>query len=75
MIKKINIWSTPASFDRGSSFDADDKKLGEDKISDLSSSLFFLGLLFLIFSQISPGSKYSYKVSNFSTSILSQLLL
>ena len=75
MIKKINIWSTPASFDRGSSFDADDKKLGEDKTSDLSSSLFFAGSLFLIFSQISPGSKYSYKVSNFSTSILSQLLL
>ena len=39
MIKKRNIWSTPASFDRGPSFDADDKKLGEDKTSDLSPSL------------------------------------
>ena len=41
--KKRNNWSTPASFGRGPGFDAGDKKLGEDKRSDLSSFLHFAG--------------------------------
>ena len=66
---KINNWSTPASLGRGpDGFDAGDKKLGEDKTSDLPSSLSFAGSWYLIFSQFSPGSKYSYKILNFSTS-------
>ena len=66
--KKRNNWSTPASLGRGPGFDAGDEKLGEDKTSDLSSSLSFAGSWYLIFSQFSPGSKYSYKILNFSTS-------
>ena len=66
--KKRNNSSTPASLGRGPSFDAGDEKLGEDKASDLSSSLFFAGSWYLIVSQFSPGSKYSYKILNFSTS-------
>ena len=41
--KKRNAWSTPASFGPGPGFDAGDKKLGEDKTFDLSSSLLFAG--------------------------------
>ena len=67
--KKRNNWSTPASLGRGPGFDAGDKKLGgEDKISDLSFSLSFADSWYLIFSQFSPGSKYSCKILNFSTS-------
>ena len=58
----------PASLGRGLGFDAGDEKLGEDKTSDLSSSLSFTGSWYLICSQFSPGSKYSYKILNFSTS-------
>ena len=36
--KKINNRSMPASFGRGPGFDMGDKKLFEDKTSDLSSS-------------------------------------
>ena len=66
--KQICNWSTPASLGQGPGFDAGDKKLGEDKTSDLSSSLSFAVSWYLIFSQFSPGSKYSYKILNFSTS-------
>ena len=67
--KKRNTWSTPVSFGRGPGFDAGVKKLGEDKTSHLSSSLSLVaGSWYLIFSQFSPGSKYSYKILNFSTS-------
>ena len=67
--KKRNNWSTPVSFGQGPGFDASDKKLGEDKTSDLSSSLSLVaGSWYLIFSQFSLGSKYSYKILNFSTS-------
>ena len=61
--KKRNNWSTRASLGRGPGFefDAGDEKLGEDKTSDLSSSLSFAGSWCLIFS---PGSKYSYKPLN-----------
>ena len=62
--KKRNNWSTPASLGRGPGFDAGDEKLGEDKTSDLSSSLSFAGSWCLIFS---PGSKYSYKLLNLWT--------
>ena len=41
--QKRNNWSTPASLVGGPGFNAGDKKLGEDKTSDLSSSLFFVG--------------------------------
>ena len=61
--KKRDNWSTPASLGRGPGFDACDEKLGEDKTSDLSSSLFFAGSWYLIFSQFFPGSKYSCKIS------------
>ena len=54
MIKKSNC-STPASFGRGPGFNAGDKKLDEDKTSDVSSSLSFAGSWYLLFSQISPG--------------------
>ena len=47
--KKRNAWSTPASFGRGPGFDAGDKKPGEDKTSDLSSSLLFAVFKFLKF--------------------------
>ena len=66
--KQICNWSTPASLGQGPGFDAGDKKLGEDKTSDLYSSLSFAVSWYLIFSQFSPGSKYSYKILNFSTS-------
>ena len=64
---KRNNWPMPASLGRGPGFDAGDEKLGEDKTSDLSSSLSFAGLWYLIFSQYSPGSKYSYEILNFLT--------
>ena len=67
MIKKKD-WSTPASLGRGPGFDAGDEKLDEHKTSDLSSSLSFGPSWNLIFSQFSPGSKYSDKNLNFSTS-------
>ena len=67
MIKKSNC-STPASFGRGPGFNAGGKKLDEDKTSHESSSLSFAGSWYLLFSQISPGSKHSYKTLNFSTS-------
>ena len=54
MIKKSNC-STPASFGRGPGFNAGDKKLDEDKTSDVSSSLSFAGSWYLLFSKISPG--------------------
>ena len=40
---KKNNWSMPVCFDRGPGFDARDKKLRDDKTSDLSSSLSFAG--------------------------------
>ena len=67
--KKRNNWSMPSSLGRGPGFDAGDEKLGEDKTSDLSSSLSFAGSWYLIFSQFCLGSKYSYKILEFSTSM------
>ena len=66
MKKKRNIWSTPARFGRGLGFHAGDKILHEGKTPDLSSSLSFAGSWYLIFSQFSPGSKYSHKILNMS---------
>ena len=54
--KQICNCSTPGSLNQGPGFDAGDKKLGEDKTSDLSSSLFFAGSWYLILLQFSPGS-------------------
>ena len=66
----------PASLGRGPGFDAGDEKLGEDKTSDLSSSLSFAGLWYLIFWQCSSESKYSYHSIKFKISqLLSQLSL
>ena len=46
--KKRNNWSTPASLGRGLGFDGGDKKLGEDKTSDLFSCLSFADSWYLI---------------------------
>ena len=66
--KKRNNWSARACFSWGPGFDTGDKKLGEDKTSDLSSSLSFAGSLYLIFSQLSPWSNYLNEILNLSTS-------
>ena len=61
--KKRNNWSPQASLGQGRGFDAGDEKLGEDKTSDLSSSLSFVGSWYLIFFTIfSRIHKYSYKI-------------
>ena len=66
--QKRNNWSTPERFGWGPGFDAGDKQLGEDKTSDLSSSLSFPGSWYLILPKFSPGSKNSYKIFNINVS-------